>query len=399
VTRVLFLSESFHPTLGGGEQHILRLSRRLQACGMPATVLTRRAEPSWPAEETLADVRVLRVPPPGPARSGKYKMVPSAMRALLRERGRYDVLVVRGTRVLGLPALLVARWLGKPVVLQPEVNGELSGEVYTWGRFESGSLSARGVRAAVAVRNLWLRDGDAFVAMSREIAAELRSAGVPAGRIALIPHGVDLARFRPATPYEKQELRAGLGLPGSDLVVTYTGRLLRGKGLEGLLDAFAAALAQEPSLRLLLVGSGRSQSLSVEEALRARAEQPPLSGRVVFAGHVDDVAAHLRASDVFVFPSLFEALGISLVEAAACGLACIGSRTGGIVDVIEDGKSGLLVPPGDVAGLLAALLRLARDPGLRTALGTEARARAAAGFDEQLATEAYRTLFRGLARA
>ena len=87
MTRVLFLSESFHPTLGGGEQHILRLSRRLAATGMPSTVLTRQAEPSWAREETLADVRVLRVPPPGPGRSGKYKMVPRALRALHRERG------------------------------------------------------------------------------------------------------------------------------------------------------------------------------------------------------------------------------------------------------------------------------------------------------------------------
>jgi len=399
VTRVLFLSESFHPTLGGGEQHILRLSRRLAATGMPSTVLTRQAEPTWAREETLADVRVLRVPPPGPGRSGKYKMVPRALRALHRERGRYDVLVVRGTRVLGAPALVQARVLGKPVVMQPEVNGELSGEVYTWGRFADGSAAARAVRAGVALRNLWLRDADAFVAMSREIARECARAGVPAHKIALIPHGVDLERFRPATPAEKPQLRAALGLAPEAVVITYTGRLLRGKGLEGLLEAFAASLAGEPALRLVIVGSGSGQSLSVEESLRERAAQPPLAGRVVFAGHVADVAPHLRASDIFVFPSLFEALGISLVEAAACGLACIGSRTGGIVDVIEHEKSGLLIEPGDVAGLGDAIRRLARDAGLRGALGREARATAAARFDEAAATESYRTLFRELARA
>src|SRR6185436_16448175 len=104
-------------------------------------------------------------------------------------------------------------------------------------------------------------------------------------------------------------------------------------------------------------------------------------------------------SDIFVFPSQFEGLGISLVEAAACGLACIGSRTGGIVDVIEHGRSGLLTEPGDVAGLTDAILRLARDPGARAALGAEARAAARARFDEVAATEAYRALFRELARA
>ena len=399
MTRVLFLSESFHPTLGGGEQHILRLSRRLAATGMPSLVLTRQAEPSWAREETLADVRVLRVPPPGPGRSGKYKMVPRALRALRRERRAYDVLVVRGTRVLGLPALLLARALGKPVVMQPEVNGELSGEVYTWGRFANGSPWAKAVRGAVAIRNLWLRDADVFVAMSREIAAELLRAGVPAHRVALIPHGVDLERFRPATPAERQELRTALGLASSEVVVTYTGRLLRGKGLEDLLQAFVSSLPGEPALRLVIVGSGAGQSLSVEDDLRARAALPPLAGRVVFTGHVADVAPYLRASDIFAFPSQFEGLGISLVEAAACGLACIGSRTGGIVDVIEHGRSGLLTEPGDVAGLTDAILRLARDPGARAAFGAEARAAARARFDEVAATEAYRALFRELARA
>jgi glycosyltransferase involved in cell wall biosynthesis len=326
-------------------------------------------------------------------------MVPGALAALRRECGFYDVLVVRGTRVLGVPALLLARWLGKPVVMQPEVNGELSGEVYTWGRFEAGSAWARGLRAGVAIRNRWLRDADAFVAMSRAIQAEVERAGVPAHKTFLIPHGVDLERFRPATPAEKRELRSALGLGASDLVLTYTGRLLRGKGLEGLLEAFAASLEGQPALRLVIVGSGARQSLSAEQALRARAAQPALAGRVVFAGQVDDVAPHLRASDVFVFPSLFEALGISLVEAAACGLACIGSRTGGIVDVIEHGRSGLLVEPGDVAGLRDAIGRLAAEPELRAALGVAAREVALARFDEAAATEAYRALFREIGRA
>jgi glycosyltransferase involved in cell wall biosynthesis len=399
LTRVLFLTESFHPTLGGGETHILRLGRALAARGDAATVVTRRAEPGWPAEETLDGIRVLRVGSPGPALRGKYRMLPAAFREALRQAGRHDVVVVRATRVLGVPGLLAARARARPVVMQPEVNGELSGEVYTWGRFANGSWVARGVRAGVAIRNLWLRDADAFVAMSREIAGELASAGVPPHKIALIPHGVDLERFRPAAPAEKQQLRAALGLADSDLVVTYTGRLLRGKGLEALLEAFAASLEREPALRLVIVGSGAAQSLSVEDALRARAAQAPLAGRVVFAGHVDDVAPYLRASDVFVFPSLFEGLGISLVEAAACGLACVGSRTGGIVDVIEHERSGLLLAPGDVTALAEAILRLARDPGSRSALGAGARAAAVARFDETAATEVYRALFRELARA
>jgi glycosyltransferase involved in cell wall biosynthesis len=146
----------------------------------------------------------------------------------------------------------------------------------------------------------------------------------------------------------------------------------------------------------LLVGSGAGQSLSVEKALHARVSAEGLEQHVTFAGPVENVEDYLRASDAFAFPSLFEALGLSLVEAAACGLPCIGSRTGGIVDVIEDGASGLLVPPGDAKALAEALVHLATEPGLCSSLGTAARACAAMRFDEAGASLAYRTLFREL---
>ena len=82
MTRVLFLTESFHPVLGGGEGHVRDLSRRLAASGMPATVVTRRGDRAWPARETMDGVRIVRVPPAGPGRSGKYAMVPAALLAL-----------------------------------------------------------------------------------------------------------------------------------------------------------------------------------------------------------------------------------------------------------------------------------------------------------------------------
>ena len=119
MTRVLFLAESFHPMLGGGETHVRRLGSALVAAGDAATVVTRRAEAAWPAEERVDGIRVVRVPPPGPGRTGKFLMLPAAVRAVVREAGAHDVLVVRGTRVLGLPGLVAARASGVRVVMQP----------------------------------------------------------------------------------------------------------------------------------------------------------------------------------------------------------------------------------------------------------------------------------------
>jgi glycosyltransferase involved in cell wall biosynthesis len=393
VIRVLFLAESFHPVLGGGETHVLRLGSALVAAGDAATVVTRRGERSWPVEEVLSGIRVVRVPPSGPGRTGKFLMVPAAFRAVLREARGHDVLVVRGTRVLGLPGLLAARATRLGVVMQPETNGELSGEAWTWGKTWGSGPAGRLARALFAARNVLLRDADAFVAMSGAIRDEMLAAGVGGERIALLPHGVDTDRFRPAGPGEPAALRSRLGLPDG-VLAAWSGRLLRGKGLEVLLEALALAAAAVPDLRVVLAGSGEGQALSIEDELRRRAAASDLAGRVVFAGRVDRMEDVLRAADLFVFPSVFEALGISLVEAAACGLPAVASRTGGIVDVVEDGRSGILVAPADPAALAEGLRALATDARRRAAMGREARHVALARFDERDSVDRYRAVFR-----
>ncbi|HVO09961.1 MAG TPA: glycosyltransferase family 4 protein [Vicinamibacteria bacterium] len=392
MTRVLFLAESFHPVLGGGETQLRRLGGALVAAGDAATVVTRRGEPSFPASDEVDGIRVRRVPPAGPSRRGKYLMVPAALGAVAAEARGHDLLVVRGTRVLGLPGLVAGRLAGLPVIQQPEINGELDGEVFTWGKPWAGSAAGRAVRDLVALRNLWLRDAEGFVAMSARIREEMIGAGIAPERVALIPHAVDTGRFRPASPVEARALRLALGLPSAGLLVAYTGRLLRGKGLEVLLDAFTLLASQDPGAHLVLVGSGEGQ-LSVEDELRRRSGEEGLAGRVTFAGRVERVEDWLRAADVFAFPSVFEALGISLIEALACGLPSVASRTGGIVDIVEDGRSGLLVPPGDAAALAATLRALAGDPARRAAMAQAARARAVERFDHADNLARYRALF------
>lgn len=390
---VLFLTESFHPVLGGGETHIRALASRLASTGMAATVITRRTSPELAVRERFDGIDVVRVPPVGAGPRKKFGMLAPSLAALVRERRRYDVVVVRGTRVLGLPGLGAARALGRGVVLQPELNGELSGEVYAWGKPWARGLAGRVVRAAVRGRNVWMRDADAFVAMSQQIAAEMSAAGVPDERIRLIPHGVDLERFRPASAEEKAQLRARLGLPPEAILIVFTGRLLRGKGLEHLVDAFDAVALKHAAAELVIVGSGAGQSLSIEQDLRARAGALPSASRIRFVGRVENVEDYLRAADVFAFPSEFEGLGLSLVEAAACGIPAVGSRTGGIVDVIEANNSGLLVEPGNASALAEALAMLLANAEMRRSFGCRAVEIARLRFDARESTERYRALF------
>ena len=130
----------------------------------------------------------------------------------------------------------------------------------------------------------------------------------------------------------------------------------------------------------------------MEDALRRRAAQPDLAGRVVFTGRIDDVEQALRAADLFAFPSVFEALGLSLVEAAACGLPAVGARTGGIPDVIADGALRPAVPPGRRAGAGGCASPWLRTPTRRAAMGAEARRLACVRFDAAAALFRYRAL-------
>ncbi len=358
-------------------------------------MITRRSWAELPERESVDGTDVIRVAPSGPARIGKYLMVPSVVREILRRRSTYDLVVVRGTRVLGLPCLLAARLAHRPVVMQPEVNGELSGDVYSFGR-EFGGAATWMVRVATAVRNLWLRDADGFIAMSRAIAREMTSAGVEPRRVHLVPHGVDTKRFSPPDAGQRLAARQRLGIPETARIAIYTGRLLRGKGLDRLVDAFGSLWTSRPDTRLMLVGSGAGQAISVEDELKQRVAAAGLGDCVTFTGRVDDVGAYLRAADVFAFPSEFEALGLSLLEAGACGLPSVGTRTGGIVDVIDDGATGLLFEAGDTSGLARCLGELLDSPALRARMGKAARARIVERFDADGSVSRYQSLFQEL---
>ena len=178
-------------------------------------------------------------------------------------------------------------------------------------------------------------------------------------------------------------------------MVTYTGRLIKGKGLETLFAAMGA-LADLPTWHLLLVGSGQGQVISIEDTLRQEAERGGLRGRVTFTGRVDNVPAYLQATDVFVFPTLDEALGMSAVEAQACGLPAVASRTGGVPDIVEDGVTGLLVSPGNAASLADALRKLLTDSGLRDRFARAARTRTEQRFALHTMVARYADLFRSL---
>jgi glycosyltransferase involved in cell wall biosynthesis len=172
----------------------------------------------------------------------------------------------------------------------------------------------------------------------------------------VIHSGVDLDTFRAAAP-EPNSLKRSLGLETSCRIIGFVGWLLPIKGPLHLLNAMAAVWERHPDTVLVLVGKGGQ-----EAELKQRAQELGAGGRVRFLGWREDVAQIMPLFDVFVLPSLNEGMGRVLVEAMAAGRPVVASRTGGIPDLVRHEESGLLVNPGDEAGLAAAIARLLESP-------------------------------------
>lgn len=188
----------------------------------------------------------------------------------------------------------------------------------------------------------------------------------------VVPNGVDMARF--ATGDEA--LPPELGIPAGAPVVALIAALRRGKGAHTAIAAWPRVVERAPAARLLLVGSGDQESV-----LRRQASDLELADRVVFAGMRTDVPRLLRGSTIGVLPSESEALPTALIEAASSGRAVVATSVGGVPEVVVDGATGLLVPPGDVGALADAVGRLLGDPVARARLGAAGRRRVELLFD------------------
>lgn len=393
---ICLVGESYYPNLDGGAVHSRSLAEALARAGHRVLVITRRDFDAYPARETLGGVPIIRVPPT--QRSGmlgRYFSMFTVAARVFAARRETDLLLVSSLRILGLPVVGLARLLGKPCVTRADSCGELSGE------YALRPEGQRGLRDWLALawfrgRNLVVKRSDAFVAISSAIHEEFVELGIPEERICDITNGIDTDVFQPLDASGRAALRRKLALPADAVVLVYSGRLTTEKGLPLLVRTFARLHEAHPETHLLLVGSGDHLPLSCEAELRAFVSEHGLEPFVTFTGAVSNVHEHLQCSDVFVFPSETEALGLALIEALACEVAAVAARVGGIPDVVEDGVHGRLVEPGSGDALLAAVSELVSDPEARRRLGRRGRERVVERFALPGITARYAALFDSL---
>jgi len=232
--------------------------------------------------------------------------------------------------------------------------------ISTWG--SDIFAFPRRSRVFAALLGKILSRADAVTATSRMLTEETARYMGKTGIVETIPFGVDIERF---TPRRRQNSK-------KPVTIGIVKTLEKKYGIELLIRAFAQIHARHPEASLMIVGDGGEY-----KPLKALSQNLGLSAKIRFCGFVEnpDVPDLLNRMDIFAVPSVSpsETFGVAAVEASACGLPVVASRIGGLPEVVCDGKTGLLIPSGDVDALARALEQLIMDPDLRKRLGDAGR--------------------------
>jgi len=196
--------------------------------------------------------------------------------------------------------------------------------------------------------------------------------------------GIELDRWCITDCNVLQTKRTELGLPENAQVLMSVGALSEQKGLEYSLQAVSQMTGEYPLLQYLIVGDG-----PLRKSLEALAQDLGLADHVCFLGVRDDVPELMNITDILVLPSLWEGLPQVAVEAMAASTPVVASAVDGVPEVVQDGVTGILIPPRDEVALCGALLEMLRDPGLRVRMGQAGRLRAEHEFSVERMIERY----------
>lgn len=378
--RVLMIVERLYG-LGGAQEQAVRLSRALLEQGVESRIVTGRWRRSEPRRASLHGVDVTAVFTAfkmfhlkGLRKFGVYLYMATLFFHLWLRRREFDVIHVHSATVSAIVAALAGRRLGKPVVMKVMASGE-------WGDFKrmrSGEVLAGAKRMMPRLLQV-----DRVVCLNREVEEECLREGFRREQLFPVPNGFPLGQVSPRDSYPER----------GEIEVVFAGRLDPQKNPALLLEAIALAGKEQGArpLRVRLLGDG-PQRPELEQRVLALG----LDDGVRFHGRVNDVPRHLAEADVFVLPSRSEGISNALLEAMAHGVPSIATDIPGNRDLIEDERTGLLVPPDDAKALSLALIRLAGDRSLRETLGRAGRRLVEERFDLRSVAGRYAEMYRGL---
>ena len=372
--RILHVADS--AGWAGGETYIRTLAAEIDRSRFALGVVV-------PEHGPLVDRLRAQEVPVHLARVADRLLNPAALRALIDvfRRERPALVQSHGARS-NVYTKVAARLAGVPVVVSTVHNSLFDYDVSRWRR-----------RAYVLAERVTSPLADAIVAVSGAIAGDLaRRYRIRGPRIVVIHNGIDAGAFLPRRP--RAPMLAALGLEEGDRVIGLAGRMTPQKGHEFLLEAVARLAPRFPRLRCVLAGDGPLRAM-----LEARAAALGITHRCRFLGPRADVADVLSVVEIVTLPSRSEGLPFALLEAMALGKAVVASTVGGNPEVVEDGRTGFLVPTADVAALADALARLLDRPDEAGAMGARGRVRVRDHFTLTRTTRALEELYLDLLTA
>lgn len=335
--KVLHVEAGMH--LYGGALQVVFLLRGLKERGVDCVLAC--PDGSAIAREAAPHARVVTLPMKGDLDVGLL----GRLRRLIREV-RPDIVHLHSRRGSDIWGALAGRLEGVPVVLSRRVDNPEA----RW------------------VVNLKYRLYDEVVTISDGIRQVLLSEGVPADKLHCVLSAVDTQQYQP----NRQHLdwfRDTFQIAPDELVIGMVAQFIQRKGHQTLLDALPAVFAQHPRTKVILFGQG-----PIRDEIQARVQaSPELAARVQLPGFRSDLDQILPCLDILAHPAFMEGLGVSLLQAAACGVPLVGGRAGGIPEIIQPGLNGELIEPGDVNALASALNTLLASADLRQRYGESGR--------------------------
>jgi len=375
--------------IGGAQEMVRTLAKHLPTVGCPTVVCSFGGGP------LTGDIERLGVPIEflPPRRHSALALPAFVVEMVRRRRDLISIIAKHGVDVV------LTKGLGTLDFLVMTLRARR--RVQVWWTIENEEFMVReehlqrhrwllGVKRAA---HRWLyrvgaRVIDGVIAVSDDTARSFReTVGRVDDKVTVVCNAVDLDRY-PA-PIDRAKVRAELGFGPSAHLMTMVGTFKRQKGHRYLVAAAAALVPRFPTLHILLVGDGE-----LADQMRTQVRAAGLSEHVHFLGTRRDIPELLSASDSFVLPSLWEGLPVALTEAMASGLPLVATQVSGTSQVVIDGESGLLVPPGDEGALAEAMDRLLSDPALASEMGGAARERIAASYSARAQAEQLAALFR-----
>ena len=368
----------YPPAPGGAETHVQAISEGLVKLGWDVEVYTSDLykeipfEPMKTSVPVVNDIPVRRFKARSPGGEFHYVLMPSMLTALLK--ADVGLFHAHSYGYFQGNAAAIARRLRKiPFVMTPHFHPEWS----MWGG--ETRRKVRKIYAKVVAKPV-MDAVDRIIGVSRhEIELMDQALNLDMSKVRYIPNGIHLDRFQPVTDanifVEKYKLNTRSDIiKDVEHIVLYAGRLASNKGLHVLVDAAAELLEDFPKTLFLLVGEDTGMKEILERQMKAKG----IREHFLFTGHVHEDETFLSAfalCDVFVLPSEYEAFGIVLLEAMASYKPCIGTRVGGVPEVIKEGETGAIVDYDDPHQLADALLVMLRSEELRRRMGEKGRER------------------------